>query len=87
MALSSGKSAQVVPIRTGLMRMYTTGGKTGMAGGFLDKLIGDTGTKDKPIQVTVTHELAPLHEPVVKYSLMVIAGCAILLLINQVRKA
>lgn len=49
----------------------------------LDKLTGGVGGEDKPIQVVMTHDLAPLHEPVVKGALVVIAACLILLLVER----
>jgi len=53
----------------------------------LQTLTGGSGTADKPITVNMTHDLAPLKNPVLEGALVIIAGCLLLMLINQaVRK-
>jgi hypothetical protein len=48
----------------------------------LERLTGGAGT-DTPIQVTVTHDLAPLNSPVLQIGTVVIASCLVIMLIDR----
>ncbi len=81
MALSTGKGLTMRKRSTNNFNYPSMGDFN-----ILEKLTGGAGSSDKPVEVRITHELAPLHEPVVKVSLMIIAGSLLLLLVNSVRK-